>query len=340
MTKLTMPGVRVEDGLPTWKIAAENAGDVAAVGEFIRSRAGEIRDHLHEHGVLRVRGLESVRTARDFSTVISELTPGLRDYVGGTSPRTQIYDKIMTATYTPPSWSIILHQEMAYTSTMPDYISFFCENPADSGGLSTFGDMRLVLDRLNPAVRDRLAGRDLRLGRTLPSPDRVHLKPGVKKPWTEVFDTQDRARVDAIARERGWLAEWMGDDVRLYQELVPAVREHAVTGVPVWCNQAHFFSPVCMMRWAEEDGRRADHEELVCANEKHPELMDRIYLDNGDPVSEEDALHVYQVLRDLERGVRLDTTDLLIIDNLLVAHGRTAFDGDRRVLVAIANRAA
>lgn len=341
MSALTMSEVCVQDGVHTWTVDSARLTEVDAVREFIRSRAEAIRAHLHTNGVLRMRGLDPVRTAKDFSSVISALTPELRDYVGGTSPRTQAYDKIMTATYTPPSWSIILHQEMAYTTTMPDYISFFCENPADAGGLSTFGDMRVALGLIAPTVRDRLTAHGLRLGRTLLSPDRVHLKPGVKKPWTEVFNTEDRAEVDTIAGKRGWHTEWIGDDtVRLFQELVPAVREHPVTGASIWCNQAHFFSPVCMMRWAEEDGRREDYLELHRANQDNPELLDRTYLGNGDPVSDEDSLHIYQVLRDLERSVRLETTDLLLVDNLLVAHGRTAFEGDRRILVAIANRPA
>jgi hypothetical protein len=269
------------------------------------------------------------------------VTPWLRDYVGGTSPREKVHEKVMTATYVPPSWSIILHQEMAYTLAMPAYLTFFCENPAERGGHSTHGDMRVALERIDPAVRDRLAEHGLRLGRTLLSPDAVHRKPGVKKPWTEVFDTTDPAEVDRIAGERGWETEWIGDDaVRLYQETVPAIREHPVTGESVWCNQAHFFSPLCMMRWAREDGRRAEHDEQERALREAPELLDRMYLGNGDPVADEDALHVYQVLRDLESGVRLAASDLLVVDNLLVAHGRTAFEGDRRILVALADRSA
>ena len=331
-TSLAGFSTSVEDGLHTWTAAGPDA-----VVE-LRDR---VIEHVHRHGALRVRGLDAVRTAADFNAVAAGLTPHLRDYVGGTSPREQVHEKVMTATYVPPSWSIILHQEMAYTQNMPAYLTFFCENPADRGGHSTHGDMRLALDRIDPAVRDRLAEHGLRLGRTLLSPEAVHRKPGVKKPWTEVFGTTDRAEVDRVAEERGWETEWIGDDaVRLYQEVVPAIREHPVTGVSVWCNQAHFFSPVCMMRWALEDGRQDEHDEQERASRENPELLDRMYLGNGDPVSDEDALHVYRVLRDLEQGVRLAASELLIVDNLLVAHGRTAFDGDRRILVALADRPA
>ncbi|MFJ5777065.1 TauD/TfdA family dioxygenase [Streptomyces sp. NPDC093094] len=331
--------VTAEEGLPTWTVDPERLSVPQQTEELIDAHAEAIRERVHEHGLLRVRGLHTVRTAADFSSVAARLTPALRDYVGGTSPREQVHEKVMTATYVPPSWSIVLHQEMAYTNAMPAFLSFWCERPADRGGLSTYGDMRRALERIDPAVRDRLERHGLRLARTLLGPGTVHLKPGVKKPWTEVFGTTDRAEVDRVAAARGWESEWLGDDaVRLHQDLVPAVRTHPVSGDSVWCNQAHFFNPVCMMRWALEDGRREEYEEQARAAQEHPELLDRMYLGSGEPVADDDALHVHQVLRDLERGVRLRPTDLLVVDNLLVAHGRTAYEGERRILVALADR--
>ncbi|MET8867966.1 TauD/TfdA family dioxygenase [Nonomuraea sp. NPDC004580] len=338
-TRVSDLPITVEDGLATWTVEPAAAATTEQARELVKENAGAVLDHLHRDGALRVRGLRSVRAAKDFNAVVAEVLPALRDYVGGTSPREQVHGKIMTATYVPPDWSIILHQEMAYTRTLPAYLAFSCERPADHGGLSTWGDMRAALDRVDRGVRERLDRHGLRLGRTLLSPETVHLKPGVKKPWTEVFGTTDRAEVDRVAAERGWETEWIRDDaVRLYQEVVPAVREHPVTGVSVWCNQAHFFNPSCMMRWAAEDGREPERAEQERAARENPELLDRMYLGNGDPVGDDDALHVYRVLRELERGVALQATDLLLIDNLLVAHGRTAFQGERRILVALADR--
>jgi alpha-ketoglutarate-dependent taurine dioxygenase len=326
-------------GLTTWVVEDGGWATPDEACRWLGNHAPAILNSLHRHGALRITGMRRIRTAEQFSNAVMRVTPNLRGYVGGTSPRTQAFEKIMTATYTPPNWSIILHQEMAYTNSMPDYISFFCENPASSGGESTFGSMAEALDQIDPAVRDRLDRQGLRLCRTLLSPENVHLKPGVKKPWTEVFDTEDRERVAEIVAAKGWTHEWMANDtLRLCQELVPAVRQHPVTGRSVWCNQAHFFPPVCMMAWAREDGRNEDLAELAHAVEKNPQMLDNIYLGNGGPISDEDALHVYGVLRQIERSVRLTTSDLLLVDNFLVSHGRKAFDGDRRVLVALADR--
>ena len=292
-----------------------------------------------EHGGVLIRHLKGVTTAQDFEAVIEAVTPNLRDYIGGTSPRSVVRGKIMEATHVPPSWSIPLHQEMAYTKNPPDRIAFFCEKPAESGGHSTVGDMRRALDLIDPSVRNKFEALGLQLRRVLPSEDRLHLKPGVQKPWSEVFGTSDVREVDRIVADKNWKAVWRNDStLELWQDLLPAVKVHPVTGESIWCNQAHFFSPICMINWARDDSRTSDYETLSRAKASHPEMLDNIFLGNGEAVSDEDASHVYSVLRSLEQPLLLGASDLLILDNIILAHGRTAFTGDRRILVAMSDR--
>ncbi len=90
-----------------------------------------------------------------------------------------------------------------------------------------------------------------------------------------------------------------------------------------------------MMAWAKRDGRQADWDQLEHARRYHYEMLDNIFYGNGEPVSDEDALHVYEVLQQSEIHVELQRSDLLILDNILVSHGRTAFSGQRDLLVAL-----
>jgi hypothetical protein len=337
---LIEPRTATVQGLPTWTF--DHAAGLALDDtlQLIRTLAGDINGVVTSAGALRICGLNSLRTAQDFDQAIHAVTPKLRDYVGGTSPRERAHGKVMTATYTPDNWSIILHQEMAYTVNLPARISFFCERPAAvSGGDTTFADMRQVLKAIRPDVRQRLQQHGLQLCRTVPSLATQHLKPGVKKPWTEVFETDDKAVVADIVAAKGWTHEWLEHDLlRLWQDVIPATRIHPETGDEVWCNQAHFYSPECQIRWADEDGRVADRDALQHALDHHPEFLDRIYLGNGQPVAADDALHIYAVLQGATRSVALAASDLLLVDNLLVAHGRTAVRGDRSILVAMADR--
>lgn len=339
-----MPGhvscARREGIPPRWEVASEQPLNVAETLTWLEGACAAIHEEVLANGCLLITGLHAITTAQEFGLVAERLTPALRDYVGGTSPRSVVHGRIMTATNTPPTWSIILHQEMAYTRTPPDLISFFCARPAREGGQSTLGDMRLVLSRLDAGVRERFErGGGVQLRRTLPSPETITLKPGVQKPWTEVFATLDRHRVDAIADLNGWRTEWLDENVlQLWQDVVPMARSHAVSAELIWSNQAHFWSPPSMLRWAETDGRYEDCRAIEYALAHHPEMLDRVCFGTGEPIPDSDAMHVYDILRSLEMDVLLERSDLLIVDNLMFSHGRRAFAGDRDVLVAIADR--
>ena len=321
-----------------WNITAGQTSTTDIIATWIKTRRNSINAILNTQGALLIRGLENLREACDFEQVITAVFPQLMDYVGGTSPRHKVKGKILEATYVPPSWSIPLHQEMAYTIQPPERIAFFCQKAAEEGGESTIGDMRRVLPRISPDLRDKCQRLGLVLRRTLPSPQTQHLKPGVKKTWHEVFDTTDPIEASAIIKQKGWRVDWLNDGaMHLWQDLLPATRKHPVDGQEVWCNQAHFFSPICMMDWAKRDGREEDYQQLAEAKANRPEMLDMTFYGNGEPVSDGESREIARVIESLEVPLKLQTSDLLILDNLFVAHGRYAFQGKRDILVALIN---
>jgi len=320
-----------------WNIAKGNGVNREAICSWLAGQRPLIDTLLNTQGALLIRGLSGLQTAEDFEAAISVISQRFKDYVGGTSPREKVHGNIMTATYTPPDWSIPLHQEMAYTSNPPDRIAFFCTQPAESGGDSTLGDMRAITQKIPAALWEKFQSRGgLQLRRTLLSEKTMSRKPGVKKPWNEIFGSNDPAEINVIAQQKGWRTKWLdADTLHLFQEILPAMKRHPVSQVEVWFNQAHFFSPACMMAWAKRDGRTADWLQLKEASENHPELLDAIFHGNGEPVSAEDALAISALLETSEIRVKMEKSDLLILDNTLVAHGRTAFSGQREILVAL-----
>lgn len=319
-----------------WHSTLGQTCEVDDICKWLAEQEPEISKILDSEGALVIRGFTSLTTPKDFDRAIRSISPDLRNYLGGTSPRRQVYGRIMTATEVPPSWSIPLHQEMAYTKDPPHRIAFFCQQPAPTGGLSTLGDMGHVLKRISPDVRDKFERHGLQLRRSLPSEATRDHKPGVKKLWSEVFGTPDRGRVDEILAENGWRGNWLGSEtLQVWHEVLPATRQHPVSKRKVWFNQAHFFSPVCMMAWARRDGRLADWAELDDARRRHPEMLDNMFYGNGEAVSDAEATHVHEVLQESEIPVRLQSSDILILDNVLVAHGRTAYSGYRAILVAL-----
>jgi alpha-ketoglutarate-dependent taurine dioxygenase len=323
-----------------WRVAAGSSAPVD-IADWMREHRDEIVTALHADGALVLRGFPQVQRPEDYQAVIAAAFPHLRDYVGGSSPRTKLHGQIMTATETPPEWSIPLHQEMAYTSTGPHRVAFLCLVPATGGGgLSLLGDMAAALDVIPADVRKKFESRGLRLRRVLPSRESAASKAGIKKNWQEVFNTEDPAVVDTIVTERGWDHRWLDrSTLQLTQEAMAATRRHPVTGREVWHNQAHFFAPACMIDWAVRDNRTRDERELRAVMDSTPELADNVVFGTGDgePVPDEMALAVSNALRLLECGFALQAGDILVLDNILMAHGRSPFAGERQLLVALAD---
>src|SRR3990167_5002276 len=291
---------------------------------------------LNIQGALLIRGFNAMRTAEDFQHVISSIFPKLMDYVGGTSPREQVYGNIMTATNMPPSWSIPLHQEMSYLKNSPSRIAFFCTQPAISGGYSTLGNMRYVTDIIAPDVMKKFKTHGLQLCRSLPSLKTINDKPGVQKAWSEVFSTTNRDQVDEISKHKGWCTEWLNNDtLRIWQEILPATKLHPYDQTEVWFNQVHMFSPVCSELWAKRDAREDDYLRLCDARNNNPDMLDKVFYGNGELVSKEDATYISRILEESEIQTKLTNSDLLILDNIFVAHGRSPFSGKREILVAL-----
>ncbi len=325
------------DTLPTaWQATAGADAPLDDLCAWLDERKPQIERVMTSSGALLLRGFRALDSAEAFERALTVVCPRLINYVGGTSPRRLVRGNVMTSTEVPPTYSIPMHQEMVYTDGYPDRIAFFCELPAGGGGATTLGDVRAITRRIDPGVRERWRAGGVQLRRTLPSDDNVAKKPGVAKPWSEVFATGDRAEVEAIARARGWRAEWLADgSVQLWQELRPALRTYEKTGDEVWFNQAHVFAPVTSLRWMEEDGRDEQHRRFKAALDEHPEMIDRVFHRGEREIDAGEVMHVYDVFRRSEIPLRWQRGDLLLLDNTLAAHGRTAFTGERRILTAL-----
>jgi alpha-ketoglutarate-dependent taurine dioxygenase len=331
------PATRVPTA-PFATFACEGAVDdgLEALCAKLRARREEIAALIHHHGGVLLRGLAALDSAQAFETAVRAMGGEPMEYVGGTSPRSRVTGAVMTATEVPPAYSIPLHQEMSYMIGGPDRIAFWCETPATGQGYTTLADARRVLAALDPALVERFRQKGVQLRRTLVSSSQLAMKPGIPKTWNETFQTDDCAAVERIAAEKGWRAEWLESGaLMLWQGVVPGLRRHPVTGEEVWFNQVPVFEPHAALDWARRDGRTEDAGKIAHALYHDPELLDTLVLGEGEPIGADDVAAILAALEENTFFFRWEKGDLLVLDNILTMHGRTAFTGTRRLLTML-----
>ena len=299
--------------LPELVPAPDPGSDLAS---FIESHRDFIDQKLGDVGALLFRGFP-VRTAEDFRLAARSSSQALLSYTYRSTPRTEETAGIYTSTEYPPAEEIPLHNENSYAHAWPMRIWFFCQQPATAGGATPIADSREVASRLDPALVKRFT--DLGVMYVRNYRERMDL------PWQEVFQTGDKAEVQRFCGEAGISCEWRGEELRTRQ-VCQGVATHPRTGATVWFNQAHLFHPTAL----------DDEVRLALLELFGPEGLPR-YACYGDgrPIADEDLAAIRDAYRVGMVDVAWEQGDVLVLDNMLMAHGRRPFTPPRRVLVAM-----
>ena len=292
------------------------------LGAWVRGHLPLVLGRLHEHGALLFRGFD-ITDAAALERLVGAVAGEALPYEERSSPRSQVSGHIYTSTDHPPEERIFLHNEQSYNLSFPLRLFFSCVTPARSGGATPIADTRKVFQRLPQAVRARFIAQGYLYVRNFGA--RFGL------PWQVAFQTEDPAEVEAYCRRSGIEFEWRDGGERgrrlRTRQVRRAAGRHPFTGEPVWFNHATFFHVSTLPR--------ALGESLV-AELGEEELPNSTYYGDGSPIEPE----VLDLLRAAysEEMVEFpwERGDVLLIDNMLVAHGRASFEGPRRVLASMA----
>ncbi|MER5634526.1 TauD/TfdA family dioxygenase [Streptomyces nitrosporeus] len=260
-------------------------------------------------------------TPGTLDTALDRLLPNRLAYVHGNSPRTKVGGNVYTSTEYPQEFTISMHSEMSYAHAWPSRLAFYCQIQPGTGGATPVLDAERWLAVLDEEVRDAFAG-GVRYVQNL------HDGYGLGKSWQDTFESSDRAEVEAFLKTAGAEWEWRRDGSLRVESYRPATVEHPVTGAEVWFNQADQWHPAGL-----GDDTAAELAQILSEDE----LPQSVRFADGSPIPAEYVAQIRD--RGLEAAVDVDWRqgDLLLIDNVLLAHGRRPFTGDRRVLVAMSD---
>jgi alpha-ketoglutarate-dependent taurine dioxygenase len=259
-------------------------------------------------------------TPDSIDPVLDQVVPNRLPYVHGNSPRSKVGGNLYTSTEYPQQFTISMHNEMSYAHRWPKRLVFFCEIAPESGGATPVLDGELWLASLDEEVRAAFAG-GIRYVQNL------HDGYGFGKSWMDTFETDDRAEVERFLDGSGSEWEWGPEGIRIVQHRAATVK-HPITGMEVWFNQADQFHPAGL-----GDKTASELYDIL----EPDEFPQHVTFADGSPIPDRYIEHIQNRGLDLAVDVPWRPGDLLLIDNILVAHGRRPFEGSRRVLVAMSD---
>lgn len=277
-----------------------------------------IAKHLARDGGVLLRGFADMNVDR-FHEFAKSFGSPLLSYEFGSTPRKEVQKGVYSSTEYPAHQWIPQHNEQAYTTNWPMKIWFYCDVQPEDRGETPVADSRVVYQGIDPALRERFASRKLMYVRNYGN--------GLDLSWQQVFNTDDTAVAEAYCRKHQIEWEWKEDGNLRTRQICQAVARHPRTGEDVWFNQAHLFHVSAL----EETTREAL---LDIVDEE--ELPRNVYYGDGSPIADEELDSVRAVYDAHRLDFAWQRGDVMMLDNMLMTHGRAPFSGPRRIVVAMA----
>jgi alpha-ketoglutarate-dependent taurine dioxygenase len=284
--------------------------------QWAAEHQSELTELLHTHGAVLFRGWPVASPMEFRNAVASMWRAPWAEYREPGTPRTAVIDNVATSTEYDAASEIHPHNENSHVSTWPERLFFWCQQAAAHGGETPIADVREVLARVPPETRSRAREQGIIYQRSFGY--------GLGFRWQDVFATEDRLVAEDYFRRSDMTWTWDGPRLRVRYHR-KAITAHPSTHEEVWFNHGVIYSP-----YALQDEQRAFVDEFG---------IDRMpfstYWGDGTPISQDEVDTLLGCYRACARTFSWEPGDVLMLDNMLVAHGRRAYAGSRRVLVAM-----
>ncbi|MDE1165520.1 MAG: amino acid adenylation domain-containing protein [Pseudomonas sp.] len=283
---------------------------------WIENNRPYIEEKLARHGGILFRGF-AVADSQAFEAFAEAVQPGLYGNYGDL-PKKEGGQNTYRSTPYPEKKMILFHNESAHQDSWPRKQLFYCEQPSQVGGATPVVDCRQMYHKLPAALRETFERKGLLYVRTFTGKLDV--------PWQHFFKTDNRADVEARCQAAGIQLRWLADDELQIRTPCPAIITHPLTGARSFFNQVQLHHTYCL---------DADVREDLLALFGIERMPRNVYYGDGSPIEDE----VMQLIGELyeECAVRFDWRkgDVILLDNMLIAHARDPYEGPRKIVVAM-----
>jgi alpha-ketoglutarate-dependent taurine dioxygenase len=289
--------------------------------EYVAECRHYLMNKLLDHGAILFRNF-AIEDTDAFAKFIAATGDVSVEYQLKSTPRTAVTGNIYTSTEYPSNREIPLHNENAYLKDWPARLAFCCIQPASEGGDTPLADMRDVVGSIGPTLMDRFEESGVRYLR--------HYHRGIDLPWTDVFQTSSPSELERICSAHDIRHEWIGKqgDILRTINICQGTTRHPKTGERVFFNQAHLFHVTSM---------GPEIAQSLCDTFGSDQLPRHSTFGDTTEIPGENIHKIHTAFRQHAVTFKWQRGDVLWFDNIQIAHGRTAYRGQRRILAALMN---
>jgi alpha-ketoglutarate-dependent taurine dioxygenase len=283
--------------------------------EWLKAKKALVDEKLLQYGAVLLRGFSAPSVdifERCAAVLCSEL---FTEY--GDLPREKAASRVYESTPYPPDRSILFHHEGSHTHQWPMKQWFYCVQPAQQGGCTPLADGRRIYNALDPSMREEFRSKGLKYVRNFIE--------GLDVSWQDFFKTKDRAVVERSCKQAGIDCKWNENALRTFRTC-PAFAKHPRTGETVFFNQILLHHVACL-----PEALRAS----LLALFPEQDLPRSVYFGDGSKIPDGTIKKIQELYERMAARFEWQPHDMVIVDNMLVAHARDPYVPPRKILVAM-----
>ncbi|UXI66219.1 TauD/TfdA family dioxygenase [Tahibacter amnicola] len=288
----------------------------ASLPDFLAGRKERMEADLAEYGAVLYRGFAPM-TGEALDRLVGSLSSVSFKNDEESSPRNHVVGNVYTSTNYRSEMEIFPHNENSYKKEFPMKLFFYCVHPGAEGGETPIADCRRVLKRLGDGIKAKFQQKKWMYVRNFTA--------GIGVSWQEAFNTTRREDVEAYCRDQDIRFAWHDEDSLKTWQVREPLLSHPASGEPSWFNHATFFN----IQTLDKDLR-----ESLCDMFGDDALPHNTYYGDGSPIEPAVIGELQQAYLAESVPIKWETGDLMVLDNLLTAHARKPFKGERRIYLA------
>lgn len=299
---------------PDYPLVLKPVENNVLLADWIDKNQAYIKKKLLTYGGILFRDFH-IHSSGSFQQIVQKLGKDQMEYVNRSSPRSMVDNKVYTSTDHPADQLINMHNELSYSHTWPMQILFFCLLPSEKGGETPIADSRKVLSHLDEKIISNFRKKGLLYVRNIVD--------GIGLSWREVYQTDDKQDVEQYCKTHNIDFEWISDQHLRQTWKRDAIRKHPVSGEEVWFNHGFFYNSHTI-----DDHMREAFKDIS-------NLPFNTYYGDGSPIEIGAVNGLREAYEKSKVAFAWQKGDILLLDNMLMAHGRNPYEGDRKILVAM-----